>query len=263
MALPERLFYTLDQAGKILNCTIEDLLYFGYAKVCQFCFILPNTDIDLCVVSTTKILSNLTFEKYTRYKYITPYTYLEENTRDHIEAGEIHIDGLLAISPRDCEILYKNFINKKSNDIEISAALIPRVASDVINSTKDYDVMDIYFSEDLSLNLTQLFITNYEMELLKNGGRNIELDAYFGGLNKFNGKANYLNLNNLTSRIDNTPTNLQIEFIRNLLFLKYGEDAIENPRNFIEKNKSPLVRDFELNGLKYPSGKSLEKWLKK
>lgn len=262
MALPERLFYTLEQAAKVINCTVEDLLYFGYAKVCQFCFILSDYDIDLSVISTTRILSNLTFEEYARYRYITPYTYLEENTRDHIEAGEIYIDGLLAISPLDTEILYKNFINKKSNDIEISTALIPRVTRDVINNTKDYDVMQIYFSKDLSLNLTQLFITNYEMELLKNGGRNIELDAYFGGLNKYNSKANYLKTNNII-KIDNTPTNLQIEFIRNLLFIKYGEDAINNPRKFIENKKSELVKEFQLNDLKYPSGKILESWLKK
>lgn len=62
---------------------------------------------------------------------------------------------------------------------------------------------------------------------------------------------------------DTEPTNLQIEFIRNLLLLKYGDKAIDNPRNFIENKRSELVKEFQLNALKYPSGKILESWLKK
>jgi len=71
-------------------------------------------------------------------------------------------------------------------------------------------------------------------------------------------------LDNLEEKKQDTdPTNLQIEFIRNLLFLKYGDKAIDNPRNFIESKQSELVREFQLNDLKYPSGKILESWLKK
>lgn len=50
--------------------------------------------------------------------------------------------------------------------------------------------------------------------------------------------------------------------IKALLAIHYGEDVANNPRKFIENTRSEICKDFQLKGIKLPSGKIISDWLK-
>ncbi|EAS0613651.1 hypothetical protein INA60_002650 [Salmonella enterica] len=62
--------------------------------------------------------------------------------------------------------------------------------------------------------------------------------------------------------ISNTVANNRASLIKSLLAVHYGDDVANNPRKFIENKDSEICKDFQLKGIRLPSGKTVAEWLK-
>lgn len=275
MALPEREYYPLFKVAEIMKCDIEDLLHYASIGLLQICFPIPLTEMfsnKVCDNESEYVFPSVVRDEISNipeegrvYRFRNNYFSMYEFVLTSDKRNDLKMYGLLAINYFDIAHFYDFYLRTEyeADCLFVCSADFPRDNVEPFVS-EGYKPINIEFSDEYCIDLHRLVITKYELTLLQLGGKKyIESEAEYIDDEK---ELEYF-LKNKTNDLKNPShyikSNLQIEFIRNLLFLKYGEDAIKNPRNFIEKNKSPLVRDFELNGLKYPSGKSLEKWLKK
>lgn len=274
MALPDRKYYTLQKASAVIRCDIEDLLHFSAIGLLQICFPIPPagmfniTDEGLIENVSIKILRNNIDNTSTGeeiYRFRTSYTILQEQINSENKTTDFHISGLLAITLTDIHEFYDSYLQTSYNSdtIYINNADFPR---DFINpfKTVGYNPFNIEFSNPFLININQLVITNHELALLQSGGKiySNEDDAYIN-----ENELEHFNKTKIIKRNDRENSaktaNLQLEFIRNLLHIKYGQEAIENPRNFVDRKASEIAKDFELIGAKCPTGKAIENWLKK
>lgn len=62
-------------------------------------------------------------------------------------------------------------------------------------------------------------------------------------------------------KIGTKTLNTQAEFIRNLITIHYGEKVANNIRNELENPRNRITSDFDKNGLKAASGKTVDSWI--
>lgn len=106
-----------------------------------------------------------------------------------------------------------------------------------------------------ALTVNDLFISDYEIEILKRGGRREAGEDIF---NEFR-SARIKPGKNTPDKNEDDPRYKWPQLIRDLIYLNYGDkDMAESPW----KNTDELEKDFQSKGLELPSAKTLRRWLK-
>lgn len=275
MVLPKRLFYTLEDAAKRANCSVEDLLHYAYMGILQLCFLVPEggiindyyddtspEDEFIIIKSEGAILNEKPIEKIENIavNYQTMYTSITENTlltNNGIE-HDTFIFGLLALSYGDARQLYYEWNKEKQlkDVIGIVTASLPRV-NKIIRQTEGYVPFEFEFSAYWYMKTSNIYITDYELELLKNGGDYYFLydEFIFDEYKKQN--------RTCTIARNSKSINAQNKFIKALLHHYYGEDVANNPRPYIENKNGEIRKDFENKGLSsnLPNGVTVKKWV--
>lgn len=279
MALPERVYYPLSKVAKIVKSDIEDLLHYAATGMLQICFPIPTSAVFLRESDNegdesefepiTPIIEREEIKSIPKegkaYRYRNSYISIWEFISGEGKSVKLDLNGLLAIPHADISYFYDGYLQSKyASDVVITESTdFPR---DAINPFKTigYEPRQLHFSDNYYIDLHRLVISQYELSLLQSGGKfYAKPDEFYTDDEKEIEYLKNIRMNNKNNKQNPKTNNLQVEFIKNLLFIKYGDEAIRNPRNFVERDKSLIIKDFELNELKCPSGKSLENWLKK
>ncbi|MBC3382012.1 hypothetical protein H8I69_23130 [Serratia fonticola] len=273
MALPERHYYPLDLAAKKLKCDVNDLLHYASIGLLELCVSMPkrpNSDKesgsedciekdenldkkyykpDIRYVNRNKIDKDASSLKI-RYETINTSIVATYNVRKDTY-GMVGIRGILAIP----------FTNVKNIDcidtefIEPYYLTLPRTEMKVA-VTENISIEKIFFEKTLKIKKDFLVITSEELMLLNNGGKNL-IDSSFLKSNK---EVVYFASEKKTE--SKKSENLKSEFIKGLLLIKYGEKVAENPRSYLDNDKSQISIDFLTKGLTPPSGVTVNGWLK-
>ena len=281
MALPERLFYTLDQAAEKAKCSVDDLFHYAYMGVLQLCFLVPSDDIvndyydDIDIedeIITIKsdgatlndIPINQLDDAFARYE--TMCTSISERTirmGDYIE-HDTFISGLLALDFGDArQLYYERNTKPEIKAIGICTASLPRVDK-IITKTDGYEHLDFEFSAYWYMKISNLYISHYELELLKNGGEYYWFDE--------NAEMEFQRRKQQQTRLQHSPKSLnaQAKFIKALITANYGIGVANNVRWNIDtensnKNEIGKIRQhFQTKGLGniLPDGKTVHNWIK-
>lgn len=280
MALPERLFYTLEQAAEKAKCSVDDLFHYAYMGVLQLCFLVPDdyivndyyddTDIEDEIITTKSdgatlndIPINQLDDAFARYE--TMYTSILERTirmGDRIE-HDTFIGGLLALDFSDARRLYYERNKSGIKVIDICTASLPRVDK-IITKTDGYEPSDFEFSVCWYMKISNLYISHYELELLKNGGEYYWDDG--------NAEREFQRRKQQQTRLQHSPKSLnaQAKFIKALITANYGIGVANNVRWNIDtensnKNEIGKIRQhFQTKGLGniLPDGKTVHNWIK-
>jgi hypothetical protein len=262
MALPNRLFYSLNKAAQKAGCDIEDLFhFFMLGKMFFLMRVNASCDLELdgnsyrsrtdetSISITDKEIESLCLKEQKKDEI--------RHWKNHIEATDL-VDIMLI--PHDKETqkgeapVIKFIINgfmmlyapewnpHKGNDVVACYLFNPQESSkNVLNGV----VVENVIVQDLPL-----FVSHNEIELLKNGGR--EITAFLLG-------------KNIDSRhVDIDITEKAADFIRGLLDLCYSDKEITaKPWLYIDKQETEIYQDFKAKGIIPPSPKTLKRWLDK
>ncbi|MCC8456628.1 MULTISPECIES: hypothetical protein [Photorhabdus] len=209
MALPKRKYYTLEKAIKVISGDIDfsDLIHFASIGLLQLCVKAPDMGFylfkdDEVINITIESNSILFLDKNTidkskeeigniiaKYEstpsksiypddkffhYQSDYLFISEEFDTPKDTNKVHIlDGLVAIpyhliAPDEIDI-----INGVADDFLIDSFDIPRC--DNFTKSDGYEPSDYYLSDWFSVKVKDLLITDYELDILINGGRAVSI----------------------------------------------------------------------------------------
>ncbi|MBL5827018.1 hypothetical protein JBO46_12925 [Serratia fonticola] len=192
MALPEHKYYTLKQAAVKASCGIDDLIHFAAIGVLQLCVKIPlggfykieddaHTGINISVEYTFDAgkLTDDNRESQSDGAIICSYESDYFSNVDCIKLVEDEIDsvsglnvfGFLGVNSEDIYDVEHGLI-EEDDFIYTCHFSIPRAS----NAKHDpyYSVYGAYTSELLEIERDSLLITNYEMSLLLEGGKELD-----------------------------------------------------------------------------------------
>ncbi|QNQ19385.1 hypothetical protein HF650_06230 [Kosakonia sp. SMBL-WEM22] len=269
MALPKREYYTLQQAAKKSGCEIEDLLHYAAIGVLQLCVHYEDSnkagsDCYFYASLSDSLLDELndnqesfTMHYSSRYNLITmdsnAYFFTAE---DGNPCWAEYVNGWFAIA--HTELTLPAF--EKSKKADVSQLIHPRNNLNTNTegwdlSTKGFDVSGPCFYEAKSFSSDDFVIMADELDILMNGGMKIDLFSLTDESARIK--------NVLTKDVGNKTLTSMAKLIKSLLYLCYkDEDIVNNPRKHFDNSQSEINKDFDTLGLKLPSGKTIDKWLR-
>lgn len=269
MVLPNRLFYTVTEAANKLSCSVSDLLHFadiGLLEICtpicgqwiskaiqedEHTFIydaLPgsftSSKLSVNYPSTfDNIDSKILFISRDNGEFDTP----EDIRHSLFGVRKLSIDGLMSMHAISRGLSFYDFDKLGCSSSSIYSFSAPRTMK---NNEENH--MGVRFDiEPFNIELSDLFITEEEIELLKNGG-DLLLSSLFIGSNRVNNK-----------EPSTKTTNKQAEVIKTLIEVNYGKGVAKRIRSEIDNPKSKLRISFDNAGIEFPaSGVTVEGWIK-
>lgn len=269
MGLPNREYYTLQQAAKRVSCEVDDLLHFAAIGVLQLCVYYESTkkieeDSYFYADLSDDLLDELndTPESVT-LTYSSKFNVISMDSNAYFfnsEEGQPcwadYAKGWFAIS--HTELTLPDFeVQKKAEVFQLHQ---PR--HNVRNpfdawggNTKGFEPGAPCFYKARVFTLDDFVIMEEELTLLMNGGQKIDV---FGLRDEIR-----VNKNIAMENVGNKTFTSMAKLIKSLLFLIYkDEDIINNPRKHFDNAKSEINKDFDALGLNLPTGKTIDKWLK-
>ncbi|EMD0831405.1 hypothetical protein VP018_003284 [Morganella morganii] len=290
MALPERKYYTLDKAAQILNIGVDDLIHYAAIGILQVCIKFPpmgfysiddNEDVTSIFIEPNnsllymqKIKEKSEKEKElvkkekgfipnrqdyisdSLYNYRSDYFFISESVdllRNSVSV--FRIDGLIAIPTSHIEYAEIDLINQSTNEIGIDSFQVPRCAE--FDSTEGYSPSMYYLSDVFLFNVNELLITDYEINLLCNGGGVI--NAIGGEKTKIN---NVLN-RSIEKQKEERTTTKQSTFIKFLLLMNgfTDEDFADSRDTLLDRVSRKAVKEkLEMPEI---TSKTLKDWISK
>lgn len=290
MTLPERKYYTLDKAAQILNIGVDDLIHYaaiGLLQVCikfpsmGFYFIDDNEDItsifiepnnSLLYIQDVKEKSEKEKERIKKengfipdrqdcvsdsfYKYRSDYFFIMESVdllRNSV--GIFRVEGLIAIPTPHIEYAEIALINQSTDEIDIDSFQVPRC--EAFDSDEGYYPSMYYLSDIFSFNINELLITDYEINLLSNGG---------GDISDISGEKSKVN-NVLSRKIEKQKeertTIKQSTFIKFLLLMNgfTDEDFADSRDTLLDRvSRKAVKEELEMPEI---TSKTLKDWISK
>ncbi|QTL39841.1 hypothetical protein HGO23_19215 [Xenorhabdus budapestensis] len=286
MVLPKRKYYTLEKAIKVIGGSVDfsDLIHFASIGLLQLCVKAPDIGfylfkddevIEITIESNSSLFleqSTINESKEEINEVITEYGDLPSRS-DYIHDKLFHyrsdylritesfdilrdqkkvdnLDGLIAIPYHFIASDELDIINEIADDFLIDSFDIPRC--DDFKKSHRYEPDDYYLSDWFSVKVKDLLITDYELDILLNGGR-----AVSEGIerNTFHQKKVKHERNPMTVR-ERTTAN-QATYIKFLLLMNgFSEQQLkQSPQTLLdeiskrasnEKIEMPVISDKTL-----------------
>lgn len=289
-SLPHRRYYSLPDAVKHLNdeglkCTIGDLFHFGatgafepmvyFNSFWNFTYITDSLqrgiyDIETESENEPSKLALTARNISDEYLYESDLCYLHlancENDEDEDEdededdnngtrlfGDDVVIQGFLGFRPLDEHRFF--YALERTGSVPIEQAIFSPPFTGIIEQHINPNCLPYMTFFNRMLKIEDIFISEYEMEILKRGGRRNAGEDIF---NEFS-STRHRPERTLSQINEDDPRNKWPEFIRNLLCLYYDSDTAQAPW----KHMAEIEKDFQGKGLTPPSEKSLRRWLKK
>ncbi|EBV6877517.1 hypothetical protein AA01_17885 [Salmonella enterica subsp. enterica serovar Pomona] len=276
MKVPKRKYYPLNEAAEILECSVNDLIFHGAHGNIELCaylqtemFLMYDFDLQEWKICETYNANKGEYEDVPHYPQImtepqcgqliddiakvsAAFSYIfssdilfisdeghglatppstNEGSTLHLGARSITIRGLMAVP----QFTLKDYETALTNGNEVVCVFwdVPNAAIIDNEQRKPSDFTPTIAGWDFLISKRDLYITLSEMNKLTAGDEG----------------------ESLTCR--------QAQFIYDLLAIHYGQDVADNPRRFIDDPDSEIAKDFHDKTKKLPSGRSVERWLKK
>ncbi|EPJ4044316.1 TPA: hypothetical protein U6I39_003176 [Klebsiella pneumoniae] len=247
MSLPNRLYYPIELAANKLSCSVSDLIHYGATSDIEICLHMSfNCAECFFEYDTSSELIDFTKGRkiYVKGKY---NSFNLRRNDDGIYLNDFY--GLAALTSQD--LLTIDFEPEAS--ISINQVFCPagngKFFDDIIGAVYIEPNEDYVAQTSKDKVIERLFITDYEIKRLLD-------DAEFHDTPS---------LPEIKKRNSSKTLNSQAKFIKSLLWIHYGEDVANNPRQHLEAKSSGsgvILSDFETYGLKAPSGVTVDGWLK-
>ena len=233
MNLPERLYYPLPEAADKLGCSVKDIYHFATVGMLNISVFIPSLyNDDLFVEVPEHMIGNIGNEF--NEMIMGDKWYINGVSKETNELGLYVASSICGFFYLQSDVFQLHEFTGESEVFKtVSFLTHPERHDDCSNITLSSGAMELdgrylcIMSEDL---------------------RNI------GEVGRFP-----LSVNNSVSR---TIGNNQAALIKALIAIHYGEDVANSPRKFIENKDSEICKDFNLKGMKIPSGKRVSDWLK-
>ncbi len=254
MALPKKLYFTLDEVSKKLNCSISDLIHFAVYDEIELCVKLSSESIDIMdnyprVINSNEnedalnkimypyddnIIPTCKVSYYNKYGYIVESFMNNPDTNEYPSLfGFCTLFSVLLNNKSDVDIINNGFFFSREFSIPRTGLL-----------EKDQAITPhlICFKTPLKINVNQLVVTDEEIALFS--------ESLGKGENQQKPETN-----------NSKTRNAQAQFIKSLLSIMYDDDVAESPRRYIDNPDSELRRDFEAKKIIMPTGKTIQSWV--
>lgn len=273
MKVPKRKYYPLSEAAEMLGCSVNDLIFHG-----------AHGSIELCAYM--QIEMDIKYNDDARKWEVMEAYYCEDEDKPTYHPE-------IMVAPGNSSTTIDEIIKTKGEYNYIYSSDILLVSDDgfglkpTITPTGDYahGLRSIKIKGLMAAH--QFILKDFETTLM-NGDDVVcafwsvpksaiadsteceptsftpEIAGWEHSISKKNLYITLAEMNKLAaSDADNFLTYKQSLFIYDLLAIHYGEDVAENPRGFIDNPDSEIAKDFNKKGKSLPSGRSVERWLKK
>lgn len=192
MALPEHKYYTLKQAAKKAGCEIEDLIHFAAIGVLQLSVKIPSegfVEVGEKGEETPVLIRPeyvIDDGKFTGDDSILDESIICSYESEYLNVVErysfsnktmslLRIGGLVSLYYFDIDESEAELCNG-GEGLYVNQFTIPRVDSET--HSPHYSVHGFYLSDVIEVNLCDLLITSFEMQLLLAGGKYLDDGDY-------------------------------------------------------------------------------------
>lgn len=272
MKVPKRKYYPLNEAAEMLGCSVNDLIFHG-----------AHGNIELCAYMQVEIWITYNGDEG-KWEVYEAYYCDDKNQPIHYPGIEIApgnnaptIDEIVKTKGKFSYIFSSDILLISDEGIGLIPS--PHRGGGDIRGTRTVTVKGLMAAP-------QLILKDYEAALINGDGvicafwdvpksaiadseqcKPVDFMPALSGWEHLISSQNlYITLsemNKLTASGDDEPlTYKQARFIYDLLAIQYGQDVADNPRRFIDNPDSEIAKDFN-DKAKLPSGRSVERWLKK
>ncbi|EII0864692.1 hypothetical protein LGS79_002131 [Salmonella enterica] len=273
MKVPKRKYYPLSEAAEMLGCSVNDLIFHGAHGSVELCAYM-QTEMDI-KYNDDSLKWEVTDAYYCNDDKI-PTSYPEIMIGP--DSGSTTIDGIIKTKGEYNYIYSSDILLVSDSGYGLKPAPIP---------TGDYVHGFRYIKVKGLMAVPQFILKDFET-ILMNGDdvecvfwdvpksaiansaecNPINFTPEIAGWEHSISKKNlYITLTEMDKLVASDSGNFltykQALFIYDLLAIHYGEDVAENPRGFIDNPDSEIAKDFNKKGKNLPSGRSVERWLKK
>lgn len=235
MSLPKRVYYPLPEAAERMGCGIRDVIHYGANGLLDFYVFLQNfnapgdswfhLNVPSKEANSIDCFGCLSGDGWMIYDIAHKKAadgYIIDGFYAKTISGFFHVNGLY-LAPLEF-----------SNEVKLETIFLSSEPDK--DGAYPIDVNMIGFSLSLSRNF--LCVREDDIKKIKTG------------------------VIKNTEEISRTVANNRSSMIKALLAIHYGEDVANSPRKFIENKDSEICKDFELKGIKLPSGKIVSEWLR-
>lgn len=290
MALPERRYYTLDKAIKVIGNEIEfsDLIHFASIGLLQLCIKIPaagfhffnendevfkieiesnstlwleeesrlenEAEIKKIIDEYGKIPDKNSHLSYRYFHYSSDYFSITEafdNLRNEKKIDKI--DGLVAIPHTSISSDELDIVNEVTDIILVDSFDIPRCEN--FKKTSDYAPSDFYLSDWYEAKVKDLLITDHELSILMDGGHIVD-----EGLARNNSNIKNSRYEKKTKNKERTTAN-QATYIKFLLLLSgfTNDELRQSPQTLLDLiSKKSIAAGIEMPVI---SDNTMKDWL--
>lgn len=238
----KKIYHPLNDAAKILNCTVSDIYHLGATRRIEICTYIPKVKL-----SPFNVL----------IKENGDFVYNEMEVKDFIGDRFFYMENFTLPSRNE---YFTYFFDCKADTLGGFFALN---AEDIIN-------FELKLNDEYSViepdSLMTSFFSAYDFEMINIGGVKVKESSLVimdEAIKDFdNTQDGVIAVGNDEKRKPNTTK--QNKFIKSLIDLQYGKGASENIYSLIneERGTGDLLKDFQLSGIKPPvTAKTLKTWL--
>lgn len=253
--LPALEYCSLSRASRLLNCEVEDILHWAEIRAIP---LMVKFSHEVDCNARISFDDNINLYKFLRtidpglgnflLSQFCSFSLTDSDYEDYEFNGEINPVHNMVEYTLECQLegFWELFNFSIQGDSVCFSSVKPfRCKYECVGHARYWDGSEF--------NVSDLFISRESIELISGVKQRALLSL-----------ANFENEGHrAVKEEDNQKTmNYRAMFIKSLLYICYGEEAAENPRKFIDNPRSKIKIDFETKGIRLPSGKAIESWLK-
>ncbi|WP_080178697.1 hypothetical protein [Salmonella enterica] len=272
MKVPKRKYYPLSEAAEMLGCSVNDLIFHGAHGNIELCAYMQ---VEIWITYNDDSSKWEVYEAYYCDDENQPIHYPEIQTAPNNSASTI--DELVKTEGEFDYIFSSDILLISDSGYGLSPS--PHAGGSDARGSRTVIVKGLVAAE-------QFILKDYEAALIS--GDDIicafwnvpaaamankdectpadflpRIAGWEHAISKQNLYITISEMNKLTASDDEPLTHKQAQFIYDLLAVQYGQDVADNPRRFIDDPDSEIAKDFHDKTKKLPSGRSVERWLKK
>ncbi|EMD9275510.1 hypothetical protein VWV82_004170 [Cronobacter malonaticus] len=253
--LPALEYCSLDRASRLLGCELEDLLHWAEIRAIPLMVKFTNK-----VSGAARIEFSDSVDLYKSLRDIDPglgdfllsqfcsFSLTPDDYEDYEFNGEINAEHDMIEYTLECNL--SGFWELANFSIDDGMVNLHTVRP--FRCKHEWVGHATYWGGS-EFSVSDLFISRESIELISGVRQRVLLSL-----------ANFQDEkpNNIIAENNPKTMNYRAMFIKSLLYVCYGEEAAESPRKFLDNPRSKIKVDFESKGLRIPSGKAIETWLK-
>ncbi|HCF8657742.1 hypothetical protein [Atlantibacter hermannii] len=253
--LPALEYCTLERACRLLGCELDDILH--WAEIRAIPLMVKFTNKKSCA-ARIYFRDNIDLHKSLRdidpgdgdflLSQFCSFSLTPDDYDDYEFNGEINPVHDMIEYALECNLsgFWELFnFSIEGDNVDFTSVRPFRCKHEWVGHARYWDGSEFFISD--------LFISRESIELISGIKQRALLSL-----------ANFEDEKPRSLIEENNPKtmNYRAMFIKSLLYVCYGEEAAESPRKFLDNPRSKIKIDFESKGLRIPSGKSIEAWLK-